>query len=231
MFTLLLSLETPSPDPLNIGELVKEEKPLQAIDFCYHDENEMVNVLDCISLCVMVVAYAADAVRGHQMLTILEAILPCYLAQIQLPSYRKLLEGKTEREIISQLAVAIKTLVNNCEALSKNYNGPQRASPEHKGSSQRNYSRGPYSPGFEYEDDSHSKYLSDRSRTKGLYEREMEDSEVLRNEFRRPRDVLLSLVSDFVTKCSARIAELNKKYPQEGKIVELLDLRSHIVCC
>jgi hypothetical protein len=61
-------LETPSPDPLNIGELVREEKPLKAIDFCYHDENEMVTVLDCISLCVMVVAYAADSVRGHQML-------------------------------------------------------------------------------------------------------------------------------------------------------------------
>lgn len=68
LFQLLLSLETPSPDPLNIGELVKEEKPLQAIDFCYHDENEMVGVLDCISLCVMVVAYAADSIRGHQML-------------------------------------------------------------------------------------------------------------------------------------------------------------------
>ena len=68
LFHLLLSLETPSPDPLNIGELVKEEKPLKAIDFCYHDESEMVTVLDCISLCVMVVAYAADSVRGHQML-------------------------------------------------------------------------------------------------------------------------------------------------------------------
>jgi hypothetical protein len=68
LFNLLLSLETPSPDPLNIGELVREEKPLKAIDFCYHDESEMVTVLDCISLCVMVVAYAADSVRGHQML-------------------------------------------------------------------------------------------------------------------------------------------------------------------
>lgn len=68
LFNLLMSLETPSPDPLNIGELVKEEKPLKAIDFCYHDENEMVNVLDCISLCVMVIAYAPDALRGQQML-------------------------------------------------------------------------------------------------------------------------------------------------------------------
>lgn len=65
---MLLSLETPSPDPLNIGELVKEEKPLKAIDFCYHDENEMVTILDCISLCVMVVSYASESVRGYQML-------------------------------------------------------------------------------------------------------------------------------------------------------------------
>lgn len=68
LFNLLLSLETPSPDPLNIAELVKEEKPLKAIDFCYHDENEMVTVLDCISLCVMVVSYSAESVRGYQML-------------------------------------------------------------------------------------------------------------------------------------------------------------------
>lgn len=68
LFNLLLSLETPSPDPLHIDELVKEEKPLKAIDFCYHDENEMVTVLDCISLCVMVIAYAPDSVRGQQML-------------------------------------------------------------------------------------------------------------------------------------------------------------------
>lgn len=145
---MLLSLETPSPDPLNIGELVKEEKPLKAIDFCYHDEEEMVNVLDCISLCVMVIAYAPDSIRGQQMLVsdfhacdviffyyinsfvrrilktlhfvlqiILEAILPCYVQQIQLPTYNK--GEKTEKEIINQLAIAVKTLVNNSEALTK----------------------------------------------------------------------------------------------------------------
>jgi hypothetical protein len=48
---------------------------------------------------------------------ILEAILPCYVQHIQLPSYNK--EGKTEKEIINHLAVSIKTLVNNCEALTK----------------------------------------------------------------------------------------------------------------
>lgn len=48
---------------------------------------------------------------------ILEAILPCYLKQIQSSKYRK--QDQSEREIIAQLAVSIKTLVNNCEALTK----------------------------------------------------------------------------------------------------------------
>lgn len=73
LFNLLLSLETPSPDPLNIAELVKETKPLKAIDFCYHDEDEMVTVLDCITLCVMVVSYSAESTRGYQMLVSFES--------------------------------------------------------------------------------------------------------------------------------------------------------------
>lgn len=63
-----MSLEDPSPDPLNIAELVKEPKPLKAIDFCYHDEDGDVTVLDCITLCVMVVSYSAESTRGYQML-------------------------------------------------------------------------------------------------------------------------------------------------------------------
>lgn len=177
--------------------MVKEPTPLKAIDFCYHDEDEMVTVLDCITLCVMVVSYSAENARGYQMLIILEAILPCYMQQIQSPSYIQS-ESKTEREIILQLAVAVRTMVHNSEGLAKcvhqihllqqississvvinrSYNGPYRNSPEHKGSSQRNCSRGPpCSPGLDFEDESHSKYVSDMGRTKN-YETP-EDSEV-----------------------------------------------------
>ncbi|KAL0104477.1 hypothetical protein PUN28_017301 [Cardiocondyla obscurior] len=221
LFNLLLSLETPSPDPLNIGELVKEEKPLKAIDFCYHDENEMVDVLDCISLCVMVIAYAPDSTRGQQMLIILEAILPCYVRQIQLPTYNK--EGKTEKEIINQLAIAVRTLVNNSEALTKYYNGPQKSSPEHKGSSQRNYGKGPYSPGLDFEEDTHTKYI-EHSKARHFYDR---DEDFHKNEFRRPRDTLLNMVGDFVARCSIRLLELNKK-SQDGKTIELLDSKCHV---
>ncbi|XP_055584997.1 protein unc-80 homolog [Uranotaenia lowii] len=227
LFNLLLSLETPSPDPLNIAELVKESKPLKAIDFCYHDEDEMVTVLDCITLCVMVVSYSAESTRGYQMLIILEAILPCYIQQIQLPSYIPL-EGKCERDIILQLAVAIRTMVHNCEGLSKSYNGPFRNSPEHKGSSQRNCSRGPpCSPGLDFEEESHSKYVSDISRTKILNE-SVEDSETIRAEYRRPRDVLLSVVGEFITRSTTRLNELSRKQGAENKSVELFDVKCHV---
>ena len=228
LFNLLLSLETPSPDPLNIAELVKEPKPLKAIDFCYHDEDEMVTVLDCITLCVMTVSYSAESTRGYQMLIILEAILPCYMQQIQSPSYIPL-EGKCERDIILQLAITIRTMVHNCEGLSKSYNGPYRNSPEHKGSSQRNQcSRGPPpSPGFDFEDESHSKYVSDVGRAKNMPET-AEDSELVRTEYRRARDVLLSLVGEFLNRATTRLQELSRKPGADSKYVELLDVKCHI---
>ncbi|XP_063389820.1 protein unc-80 homolog [Cydia fagiglandana] len=232
LFNLLLSLETPSPDPLHIAELIKEEKPLKPIDFCYRDEDEMVNVLDCISLCVMVVSYSSESMRGYQMLIILEAILPCYVKQIQLPTYNR--EGKTEKEIIQQLAIAIKTLVNNCEGLSKSYNGPYRTSPEHKGSSQRGVRTAPTSQfkGLDgLEDESHSRYVSDHSRAQPAPEYTgAEDSELIRAEYRRPRDVLLSLVGDFIGRATTRLLDLNGSKGSggsEGKPVELLDCKSH----
>ncbi|XP_039948637.1 protein unc-80 homolog isoform X7 [Bactrocera tryoni] len=226
LFNLLLSLEDPSPDPLNIAELVKEPKPLKAIDFCYHDEDGDVTVLDCITLCVMVVSYSAESTRGYQMLIILEAILPCYLQQIQSPSYIPL-QGKSERDIILQLAVAIRTMVHNCEGLAKSYNGPYRNSPEHKGSSQRNCSRGPpCSPGLDFEEESHSKYVND-PRTKNVAD-SGEDSEMIRTEYRRPRDVLLSVVGDFLSKSSTRLVELSKKLPNDNKATEVLDAKCHM---
>ncbi|XP_064072419.1 protein unc-80 homolog isoform X1 [Vanessa tameamea] len=232
LFNLLLSLETPSPDPLHIAELIKEEKPLKPIDFCYRDEDEMVNVLDCISLCVMVVSYSAESMRGYQMLIILEAILPCYVKQIKLPTYNR--EGKTEKEIIQQLAIAIKTLVNNCEGLSKSYNGPYRTSPEHKGSSQRGCARSAASPFMTLDildDESHSRYVSDHSRLPPLADYTgTEDSELVRAEYRRPRDVLLSLVGEFIGRATARLLEINGSKGtagSDGKTVELLDSKSH----
>lgn len=107
---------------------------------------------------------------------------------------------------------------------SRYYNGPQKSSPEHKGSSQRNYGKGPYSPGFDFEDDTHTKYL-EHSKVRHFYDR---DEDFHKNEFRRPRDTLLNMVGDFVARCSTRLVELNRK-SQDGKTIELLDSKCHVV--
>lgn len=55
-------------DPLDILEIVDVEKPLRALDFCYQMDPDTLSMLDAISLCITVVAYAPDSQRGHQML-------------------------------------------------------------------------------------------------------------------------------------------------------------------
>lgn len=55
-----------------------------------------------------------------------------------------------------------------------------------------------------------------------------EDSEVVRAEYRRPRDVLLSIVADFVNRASIRLGELSKKQGGDTKVVELLDVKCHV---
>lgn len=62
-----------------------------------------------------------------------------------------------------------------------------------------------------------------------MYEHDVEDSEVLRAEYRRPRDVLLSLVGEFMCRATNRLQELNKRSNHDGKVVELLDIKSHVV--
>lgn len=74
-----MSLETASPDPIHISELIKEEKPLQAVDFCYQDEDETITILDCISLCVMVIAFSPETLRSYQMLVSIFQLLYNYL--------------------------------------------------------------------------------------------------------------------------------------------------------
>uniref|UniRef100_T1K5F6 Protein UNC80 C-terminal domain-containing protein n=1 Tax=Tetranychus urticae TaxID=32264 RepID=T1K5F6_TETUR len=82
-FQLLQSLGQYIVDPLDILELVDAEKPLKALDFCYQMDPEALTILDAVSLCVTVAAYAADSQRGHQMLTILETILPLFMKHMQ----------------------------------------------------------------------------------------------------------------------------------------------------
>jgi len=120
-FKLIQSLGQYIVDPLDILELVDAEKPLKALDFCYQMDPEVLSILDAISLCVTVVAYAADSQRSHQMLLILESILPLFMKQMQTLTMKKETPGgpRIELQIIHSISVCIKTLITNCEALTR----------------------------------------------------------------------------------------------------------------
>lgn len=72
LYKLLRSLSRNNPDLLHIMELVKLKKPLSALDFCYQGDPENISVLECISLCVLVVAYDSGTRRAREMLAVLQ---------------------------------------------------------------------------------------------------------------------------------------------------------------
>ena len=120
-FQLLQSLASYSNEPMQILDLVQAEKPLRALDFCYNMDTEHISILDTISICVTVIGYAADSQRAFQMLTILEAILPLYMKHNQSLTMRKEAPGGPRDELtaIHNISACIKTLISNCEALTR----------------------------------------------------------------------------------------------------------------
>lgn len=112
----------------------------------------------------------------------------------------------------------------------RSYNGPYRSSPEHKGSSQRNHTRGANinPPDFDFEDDPHSKYLIDHGRAKSMmYNDDAADSEVLRAQYRRPRDVLLSLIGDFMHRANLRLQLIRQQEEKEWDQERELEKEKH----
>ena len=91
------------------------KKPLQALDFCYQGDPEHISVLECISLCVLVVAYDSSTKRARQMLMVLEAVMPYFLRDM----IRDKSDVKIQRETIHQLTLTMRALLNNCDELTK----------------------------------------------------------------------------------------------------------------
>ena len=63
------------------------------------------------------------------------------------------------------------------------------------------------------------------------YGDEDDSEDDIRHDFRRPRNSLLNLVAEFLTRSTARLADLSKKVPdlhQKGSSYELLDVKCHL---
>ncbi|TKS64919.1 Protein unc-80 -like protein [Collichthys lucidus] len=195
LFDLLVSLEGETQDALDALELVKAEKPLRSLDFCYGNEDLTFSISEAIKLCVTVVAYAPDSFRSLQMLMVLEALVPCHLQKLKSNTVTMESASAARDEIaaIAALATSLQALLYSSEALTRCpaviraiKAALQRTTPCQEVST----------PG---------------------------------QEFRRPRESLLNICTEFYKHCGPRLKILqNVAGEPRVTALELLDIKSHM---
>uniref|UniRef100_F7EEH6 Uncharacterized protein n=1 Tax=Xenopus tropicalis TaxID=8364 RepID=F7EEH6_XENTR len=230
LFDLLQSLEGETADILDILELVKAERPLKSLDFCYGNEDMAFSISECIKLCVTVVAYAPESFRSLQMLMVLEALVPCYLQKLkrQTSQLETVSAAREEIAATAALATSLQALLYSVEALTRPMTAPQmsRGDQGHKGATTANHTMSAGSLflyGSHFRDNLH---LLEEGQ--GLPREEL-DERIAREEFRRPRESLLNICTEFYKHCGPRLKIL-QNLAGEPRVtsLELLDVKSHM---
>ncbi|XP_062907898.1 protein unc-80 homolog isoform X3 [Mobula hypostoma] len=224
LFDLLVSLESDTQDILDVLELVKAEKPLKSLDFCYGNEDLAFSISEAIKLCVTVVAYAPESLRSLQMLMVLEALVPCYLQKLKKQTFELESASAARDEItaIASLATSIQALLYSVESLTRPMTAPQmsRSDQGHRGAPTANHAM---SGGVNTRDNLHLLEEGQSLPTEELDER------IAREEFRRPRESLLNICTEFFKHCGSRLKILqNMAGEPRVTAFELLDVKSHM---
>ncbi len=140
-----------SPGNRSNDALARGSTPMRALDFCYLDDQlNKFNIKDSINLCVTVIAYASQAYRTNQMLSIMNIIIPRYLNHIKSETNKIQSESRgvikqsfgspvrnfTHQDIvqhakqelvnIQKIATSIKTLLNISDFMTRLYVGPTK---------------------------------------------------------------------------------------------------------
>ncbi|XP_029696084.1 protein unc-80 homolog isoform X13 [Takifugu rubripes] len=224
LFDLLVSLEGESQDALDALELVKAEKPLRSLDFCYGNEDLAFSISEAVKLCVTVVAYAPESFRSLQMLMVLEALVPCFLQKLKSNTVTMESASAARDEIaaIAALATSLQALLYSSETLTRPMTAPQmsRCDQGHKGGTAANHAM---SGGVNTRDNLH---LLEEGQ--GMPREEL-DERIAREEFRRPRESLLNICTEFYKHCGPRLKILqNVAGEPRVTALELLDIKSHM---
>jgi hypothetical protein len=78
-------------------------------------------------VCLYLVAYAPDSSRSLQMLSIIDILLPKYFEYLKNRTSKNDIQkhGREEIKIIEKLSIAIKTMINACELLTRTFVEPK----------------------------------------------------------------------------------------------------------
>uniref|UniRef100_A0A8D0H2X6 Unc-80 homolog, NALCN channel complex subunit n=1 Tax=Sphenodon punctatus TaxID=8508 RepID=A0A8D0H2X6_SPHPU len=228
LFDLLQSLEGDTPDILDILELVKAEKPLKSLDFCYGNEDLTFSISEAIKLCVTVVAYAPESFRSLQMLMVLEALVPCYLQKLKRQTSQVETVPAAREEIAATAALA-----TSLQALLP-MTAPQmsRCDQGHKGTTAANHTISSGANTRYPEQGAKLHFIRENlhllEEGQGLPREEL-DERIAREEFRRPRESLLNICTEFYKHCGPRLKIL-QNLTGEPRVtsLELLDVKSHM---
>ncbi|GFN95904.1 unc-80-like protein [Plakobranchus ocellatus] len=162
-------------------------------------------------------------------LTILEMVIPRYLNHLKQETTKKdnSTAARAEVTAINSLAVAVRALVMCCESFARNMSLPQRyLEASNTAGSKPTHNHSIHSLTMDDREDSHASRHMEEGRRK-TYGQEPDDLE-LREEFRKPRDSLLSVSAEFYTKCHARLKELRKILADPAfRPPELFDNKAH----
>ncbi|GAB0191789.1 protein unc-80 [Grus japonensis] len=236
LFDLLQSLEGDTPDILDILELVKAEKPLKSLDFCYGNEDLTFSISEAIKLCVTVVAYAPESFRSLQMLMVLEALVPCYLQKLkrQTSQVETATAAREEIAAMAALATSLQALLYSVEVLTRPMTAPQmsRCDQGHKGTTTANHTMSAGVNTRYPEQGAKLHFIRENlhllEEGQGLPREEL-DERIAREEFRRPRESLLNICTEFYKHCGPRLKIL-QNLAGEPRVtsLELLDVKSHM---
>ncbi|ERE84837.1 putative protein unc-80 like protein [Cricetulus griseus] len=236
LFDLLQSLEGETTDILDILELVKAEKPLKSLDFCYGNEDLTFSISEAIKLCVTVVAYAPESFRSLQMLMVLEALVPCYLQKMkrQTSQVETVPAAREEIAATAALATSLQALLYSVEVLTRPMTAPQmsRSDQGHKGTTTANHTMSSGVNTRYQEQGAKLHFIRENlhllEEGQGLPREEL-DERIAREEFRRPRESLLNICTEFYKHCGPRLKILqNLAGEPRVTALELLDVKSHM---
>ncbi|XP_015686539.1 protein unc-80 homolog [Protobothrops mucrosquamatus] len=236
LFDLLQSLEGDTSDNLDILELVKAEKPLKSLDFCYGNEDLTFSISEAIKLCVTVVAYAPESFRSLQMLMVLEALVPCYLQKLkrQTSQVETVTAAREEIAATAALATSLQALLYSVEVLTRPMTAPQmsRCDQGHKGTTTANHTMSAGTNTRYPEQGAKLHFIRENlhllEEGQGIQREEL-DERIAREEFRRPRESLLNICTEFYKHCGPRLKIL-QNLAGEPRVtsLELLDVKSHM---
>uniref|UniRef100_A0A4X2K840 Unc-80 homolog, NALCN channel complex subunit n=1 Tax=Vombatus ursinus TaxID=29139 RepID=A0A4X2K840_VOMUR len=236
LFDLLQSLEGETTDILDILELVKAEKPLKSLDFCYGNDDLTFSISEAIKLCVTVVAYAPESFRSLQMLMVLEALVPCYLQKLkrQTSQVETVPAAREEIAATAALATSLQALLYSVEVLTRPMTAPQmsRCDQGHKGTTTANHTMSSGVNTRYQEQGAKLHFIRENlhllEEGQGLPREEL-DERIAREEFRRPRESLLNICTEFYKHCGPRLKILqNLAGEPRVTALELLDVKSHM---